>query len=896
MKENRKRFYLQYTFLAALIFGGISLIFLAYGKSMIWNSDGLKQHYISLAYYGRYLRTILRNIFVTHTFEIPMWDLHIGFGADIVTTLNYYVLGDPLNLLSVFVPERYTEYLYGFLIFLRMYLAGIAFSRFCFFHKNCQLPVLLGSLVYMTSQWILTTGFDHPFFAGPCIYLPLIFLGVDKILAGKKPLVYILSLGLAGMANFYFFYMLGISTMIYGIFRYFMLYKRVDGKILGRLLWRFFLYSVTGLMISAVILLPVVMAVLGTERMAVTDYVPVLYKKSFYQMLPVSLIGSRLPRYTIIGVAGVGALSLGVLFLKRKKYTGMKAGAIFLAVMYAVPMVGHVMNGFSYVSNRWSWVTVWFLSYLFVKMYPEFFSLKKKERILLLLFGLLLGGYAAWMPQMRSLGNGMAAMELILTAIGIFILFGQKNRNACLKLLLIGSVGIGVVVNICNGFWLTAEGFTRLERYKDVGEAYETVHGGSYETLRSMPDAGSYRYGQNTPHTLYNAAMVNGLKGGQYYFSVAPPGVNSFFQEHGILSPAEQIFDGIDNRSWLMKLFSMKYFMGRDGQVPYGFAPIDGNEKAPGEIRIYADSNPLPFAYAYQEALDPNAFGKMSLYEKQEALLQGVLFDHSSLSECTPEFTSQEIPFQVKEADGVVFSENGFRVKKKEGSCVLEFPGMKDSETYLEAKGFQYHGRIKHPSRWFEESVVAQGEVRAEVPQDGSVNTETLILRSERSRFQSERDDFLFHMGYHGEPVTRIRLTFSQKGRYTFDSFKVVCQKMDTLNQWTDQRRETAKIDDLQTEGNQLSLSVSMDKPGALVLSVPYHPGWKLMVDGAAAEVKKANGLFLGTELSEGTHSVEFRYTTPYIHLGAVLTLVGILLLFFFQRQSSETTEVSGRK
>lgn len=221
---------------------------------------------------------------------------------------------------------------------------------------------------------------------------------------------------------------------------------------------------------------------------------------------------------------------------------------------------------------------------------------------------------------------------------------------------------------------------------------------------------------------------------------------------------------------------------------------------------------------------------------------------------------------------------------------------MKDSETYLEAKGFQYHGRIKHPSRWFEESVVAQGEVRAEVPQDGSVNTETLILRSKRSRFQSERDDFLFHMGYHGEPVTRIRLTFSQKGRYTFDSFKVVCQKMDTLNQWTDQRRETAKIDNLQTEGNQLSLSVSMDKPGALVLSVPYHPGWKLMVDGVAAEVKKANGLFLGTELSEGAHSVEFRYTTPYIHLGAVLTLVGILLLFFFQRQSSETTEVSGRK
>ncbi len=56
---------------------------------------------------------------------------------------------------------------------------------FRFFHKNCQLLVLLGSLVYMTSRWILITGFDHPFFAEPC-YLLLIFPGVDKVLAGKS--------------------------------------------------------------------------------------------------------------------------------------------------------------------------------------------------------------------------------------------------------------------------------------------------------------------------------------------------------------------------------------------------------------------------------------------------------------------------------------------------------------------------------------------------------------------------------------------------------------------------------------------------------------------------------------------------------------------------------------
>ena len=67
----------------------------------------MPQHLNSLAYYGEYLRNILHSVFVEHKFEIPMWDMHIGYGSDILTTLHYYVIGDPLTLLSVFVsPEK----------------------------------------------------------------------------------------------------------------------------------------------------------------------------------------------------------------------------------------------------------------------------------------------------------------------------------------------------------------------------------------------------------------------------------------------------------------------------------------------------------------------------------------------------------------------------------------------------------------------------------------------------------------------------------------------------------------------------------------------------------------------------------------------------------------------
>ena len=104
-----------------ITFTGCFWYFIIMGKSFIEVSansakDGLSQHFTFLMYYGRYLRTIIRSIFIEHTFQIPIFDFNIGFGDDIVNTLSYYVMGDSFALLSVFVPMDKTEVLYHFLI------------------------------------------------------------------------------------------------------------------------------------------------------------------------------------------------------------------------------------------------------------------------------------------------------------------------------------------------------------------------------------------------------------------------------------------------------------------------------------------------------------------------------------------------------------------------------------------------------------------------------------------------------------------------------------------------------------------------------------------------------------------------------------------------------------
>ena len=137
-KDSKRDFYILYTLVFGVIAGFIYYQFAGNGKSLVWSHDGIPQHLNSLAYYGRYLREVLHTIFVEHKLELPMWDMNIWFGSDILTTLHYYVIGDPLTLLSVFVPADKTEVMYEVLIFLRIYLAGIYFSVFCF----CNIMIL----------------------------------------------------------------------------------------------------------------------------------------------------------------------------------------------------------------------------------------------------------------------------------------------------------------------------------------------------------------------------------------------------------------------------------------------------------------------------------------------------------------------------------------------------------------------------------------------------------------------------------------------------------------------------------------------------------------------------------------------------------------------------------
>lgn len=112
--SKRSTYFLLYTAIFLICSACIYVWFARTGRSLISTGDGWKQHFPAFVYFGQYGRTVLRTLLTEHQLVLPQWNFSLGYGGDILTTLHYYVIGDPLDLLSIACPTRYAVYLYSF--------------------------------------------------------------------------------------------------------------------------------------------------------------------------------------------------------------------------------------------------------------------------------------------------------------------------------------------------------------------------------------------------------------------------------------------------------------------------------------------------------------------------------------------------------------------------------------------------------------------------------------------------------------------------------------------------------------------------------------------------------------------------------------------------------------
>jgi len=92
-------------------------------------------------------------------------------------------------------------------------------------------------------------------------------------------------------------------------------------------------------------------------------------------------------------------------------------------------------------------------------------------------------------------------------------------------------------------------------------------------------------------------------------------------------------------------------------------------------------------------------------------------------------------------------------------------------------------------------------------------------------------------------------------------------------------RDNAAKVEVEEYASRRVRARVHCPRPGIVLLSDIFYPGWQAMVDGLPVPIYRADYVMRGVFVSAGDHEIEFRYAPRSFRLGATISVGTIAVL-----------------
>ena len=187
------------------------------------------------------------------------YSLHKSIGGDIYSLAAYY-LASPLNLIFLLFPLKYLPEAVSVLYILKLSLAALTMSCYLSARGTNGAANLALSLAWSFSAYFTLYSINI-MWLDALVLLPLIALGIERLIYRGKFLLYILSLAGAIFCNYYIGYMLCIFSVVY--FLYALLLKTRPARMLATSCIRFAISSLVAGGLNAVLLIPVGLSMSG---------------------------------------------------------------------------------------------------------------------------------------------------------------------------------------------------------------------------------------------------------------------------------------------------------------------------------------------------------------------------------------------------------------------------------------------------------------------------------------------------------------------------------------------------------------------------------------------------------------------------------------------------------
>ena len=695
---------------------------------------------------------------------------------------------------------------------------------------------------------------------------PIVILGLERIIEGESPVIYIFSLFLTMYLNFYMAFMICIFLALYVL-----LYRFDSAKDFFRRGVTFALSSILAAGMSAVSLLVIYSGIGHTMTAGAGAPSPGLFGNVFYSLRqafvftkPVTVDSTRFNGYANI-YAGTIVLILFFIYLfsAEIKTSDKIRRLVMLFILFASmneKLLNYIWHGFHeqfLIPNRFSFLAIFVL----LDMGFEAFVGLENIRLKRLIPALVLAGIYPIICFIFVDFDGYTASTtvvllnlIIITAYALIILCYNRLKDMRLGILI--ALCLFILVEFCGNAFLAfrnnaidrdiSELYTLDEKVTSIKEELNKAELNENET----DDNNVYREELTNP-VLTNGVSYVGLKGASTFCSTISGDCLYTMMDLG--------FRGLTNQ------YSYQGYTEFTSQF-LGIRNIYGAD-SDGNIGVYQYSSALPIGFTVSNSLlgySPDSENNAALNINNIVML--------STDSNVPIFddVSQDMEVSVYDANIKVSDDiaNSVYLEKtggEEAVLALDYQVVEAGTYFLYMRATNYDNLTVVVN----DNIYAEGAIF-----NGMLEIPNLNEGDKLSIYFETRYDtpVIWYLDRYDEGIANTYLEYFKEQGIDIKSF----------------------------EEGEMSFDVDVEEGEMLMLTIPYDKGWKVYdMDNKLDTVSVVRG-FTGVELGAGHHNIRMVYTPEGFALGMFVSVISwicfILLIMKIKMNKSVIKKTSEEK
>ncbi|MGL5648657.1 MAG: YfhO family protein [Clostridium sp.] len=814
-----------------------------FGNKTILYRD-LQGQYVS--YFSEFRNAILGNGGLLYSFTK-------GIGGNMIGILTYYLMS-PFNSIVLIFPKNMLTEAILLITILKIGMCGITFNYFLrYTFKENKYKSLIFSTAYSLIGFVVVYQSNIMWLDGVYL-LPLVMVGINKIVNNKRKRMYVITLSLAIITNFYIGFMICIFSVLY--FIYLIVYKMYEEKkggkyILGRVR-TFLCCSIISGIASAITIIPTIYALQGGKSEFDFFKVKLGTEFSIISFLSKFYVNRMNDDKILNGLPSVySGLFITVLvflfFLNRriKIFEKIMAFVMFLILFLSlyINKVNYIWHGFNKPAGfpyRFTFIFSFFMIFIAYKSFKQVkgINLINSGIVVVVFFFTTIFFYKRNYYHSPRYLMVTSFILVLIYCIGLLLVSKGVDENVILILIAVISFAeLGL-----NGY----STFSNLPYTNRSEFEYYLQNVGAVMSEIENTDKGFYRLEKNFYFNINDPMLLN-YRGISHFSSVYKVSTRKFINGMGFLD--NNVWTIYDSGSMLTanSLLNLKYVLSKEKKYIPGYIYV-GESKG---LYIYENQYYLDLGFMVNsKALDVNVIGNNNPFENQNELLQKMsntnLKSYYRINNFKIELNNVA---QVKNGQKRVFTKKD---KNKNASFVISFNAQNDYPMYLflqtderYAANIYVNGKFLTPYSYYNYKVSGIGKFK----------------EGKRIKIKVELEN----------------------NKFVIDNNELYYLNLDNYNEIHNiLKKKKLNITSFTNRVLEGTIDVRNDNE-VLYTTIPYNKGWKVYVNGKPYNYEEGLGAITTLKLNKGVYNIKFDFKPEGLYSGisisAVITILCILYI-----------------